>query len=165
MNISPDNSVKNMGMAEGAGANGGAASIDAALRAIAHAPVPAGIEERVHAALRSAPRHSLVLAWPAAFAGNSNWLRAAAAAAIVFVVAGGGWGVYMHVQRPMAGVVTIPVAQPAAGGGFSSAGAMRTPATVKGPMAVQPASRAQAKHRKKAGATAKVQPVPAAAAK
>jgi hypothetical protein len=150
------------------GAKAGSISIDDTLRVISHVPVPEGIEDRVHAALRSAPRQSRVLAWPAAEPavwGNS-WLRAAAAATIMFVVAGGGWGVYMRVQRPESKVVVMPVAQPAAaGGGLRSAAAIRTPATVKGPVVVQPANRAKAKHGKKAPATEKVQPVPVAAAK
>jgi hypothetical protein len=56
----------------------------------------------------------------------------------VFVVAGGGWGVYRHGQlHQPAKVNAAPapqVAAPAAGG-FSSAGAIRTPQTVKGPAA------------------------------
>lgn len=148
----------------------GGASIDDTLRVITQAPVPAGIEERVHAALRAAPRHTRVLAWPAVspatatFWGNSNWVRAAAAASIVFAVAGGGWGVYLHVQRPENKVVVVPVAQPAAGAGFSSAGAIRTPATVKGPVVAQPAAPATT-HRRKHPARRAAQPIPAAAAK
>lgn len=160
MNGTPNNPL------QGAGTKAGGISIDDTLRVIARAPVPEGIEERMHAALRAAPRHSLVLAWPATepavFRGGS-WLRAAAAAAIVFVVAGGGWGVYLRVQQPQSKVVVMPV--PAtAGGGFSSAGAMRTPAAVKGPV-IQPVSPEKAKHGKKSVATAKEQPVPVAAAK
>jgi hypothetical protein len=155
---------------QSAGAKAGNISIDNTLQVIVHAPVPEGIEDRIHAALRAAPRRSRVLAWPAVettvFWGNS-WLRTAAAAAIVFVVAGGGWGVYMRVQRPESKVIVMPMTQPAAaGGGFSSAGAIRTPATVKGPVVMQPANPAKAKHRKKpAAAKAQPVPVPIAAAK
>lgn len=135
--------------------------IDDTLRLIAHVPVPDGIEDRVHAVLSLAPRHTQILAWPAALDAPAywagGWMRAAAAAAIVFVVAGGGWGVYTHVERPGARAVTIPAAQPATGGAFSSAGAMRTPDTVKGPMVVQPAA---APH--KATARRKMSPRPAA---
>ena len=74
-------------------------SADETLRIIAGLPAPAGLEERVHAVLRAAPRRGRVLAWPEALRPQSSWMRTAAAAAIVFVVAGGGWGVYMHVEQ------------------------------------------------------------------
>jgi hypothetical protein len=107
------------------------------LRLIAGLPAPAGLEERVHKALRAAPRSGRVLAWPARFHARtvmeSNWVRAAAAAAIVFVVVGGGWGVYSHVQPGPAGkVIVMPQRMPTAGG-FSGAGAIRTPETLPGP--------------------------------
>jgi hypothetical protein len=107
------------------------------LRLIAGLPAPAGLEERVHKALRAAPRSGRVLAWPAKFrakaALESNWMRAAAAAAIVFVVVGGGWGVYSRVQPGPAGkVIVMPQPMPSSGG-FSGAGAIRTPATIPGP--------------------------------
>ena len=74
-------------------------------------------------------------------------MRTAAAAAIVFVVAGGGWGVYTHVQNVQqsqpAKVIVVPRGlQP---GGFSGAGAMRTPQTLPGPtvtLPVKPTARA-----------------------
>jgi hypothetical protein len=67
-------------------------------------------------------------------------MRSAAAAAIVFVVAGGGWGVYMRVeqQNQPAKVIVMPARIPVPGG-FSGAGAMRTPLTLPGPAAPQPA--------------------------
>ena len=118
----------------GIGEKGEPAGYDATLHLVTHAPVPDGLEERVHAALQTAPRSGRLLAWPAA----AGWVRSAAAAAIVFVVAGGGWGVYRHAQlHQPAKVNAAPapqVAAPAAGG-FSSAGAIRTPQTVKGPAA------------------------------
>ena len=61
-------------------------------------------------------------------------MRSAAAAAIVFVVAGGAWSIYMHVQPPKPGTT---FAAPA--GGFSSAGAMRVPQTITGPVIAKPA--------------------------
>jgi hypothetical protein len=61
------------------------------LRLIASLPAPEGLEERVHATLRAAPRRGRVLAWPMALRPESSWMRTAAAAAIVFLVAGGGW--------------------------------------------------------------------------
>ena len=151
------------------------------LRLIASLPAPTGLEERVRAGLHAAPRAPRVLAWPVAFsvAGGLNsggWLRGAAAAAIVFVVAGGGWGVYSRVQRPQAAkVITMPV-RVAAPGGFSNAGAMRTPNTLNGPVAPIPvtvkqkqtgaAAMSAKKASRKAGTTsankAAVQPVAAA---
>jgi len=110
-------------------------SAEETLRVIANLPVPAGLEERVHGALRSAPRRGRVLAWPEGFRPQNGWMRTAAAAAIVFVVAGGGWGVYTRVEqnRP-AKVLVIP--RIAAPGGFSGASAVRTPQTLSGPMVV-----------------------------
>jgi hypothetical protein len=111
------------------------------LRLIAGLPAPTGLEERVHKALRAAPRSGRVLAWPASFRARiasgtvleSNWMRAAAAAAIVFVVVGGGWGVYSRVQPGPAGKgLVMPQPMPSSGG-FSGAGAIRTPATIPGP--------------------------------
>jgi hypothetical protein len=64
-------------------------------------------------------------------------MRSAAAAAIVFVVAGGGWGVYTHVeQNQPAKVIVMPARMPAIGG-FGGAGAIRTPQTLPGPKAPQ----------------------------
>jgi len=133
-----------------------AAQVEETLRAIANVPVPEGLEKRIHAALlKAAPRHGRILAWPvtaepAAIWGGGNWMRAAAAAAIVFAVAGGGWGVFMHVQHPVSRAIAMPAVHPAAGGGFSSAGAMRTPQTVKGPVLAQPAQPRKTGARRKA---------------
>jgi len=108
------------------------------LRLIASLPAPEDLEDHVHAALRAAPRRGLVLAWPRAIRPESSWMRTAAAAAIVFVVAGGGWGVYTRVeQNQPAKVIVMPPRMPIAGG-FSGAGAMRTPQTLPGPAAPQP---------------------------
>jgi len=128
MNSNPHNA-----MSSDSGPNSG----EDTLRLIAGLPAPAGLEERVHKALGAAPRSGRVLAWPAGFraktALESNWMRAAAAAAIVFVVVGGGWGVYSRVQPGQAGkVVVMPQPMPSSGG-FSGAGAIRTPATIPGP--------------------------------
>jgi hypothetical protein len=107
------------------------------LRLIAGLPAPAGLEERVHKALRVAPRRARVLAWPERLRAKtvleSNWMRAAAAAAIVFVVVGGGWGVYSRVQPGQAGKVLVMPQRMPSSGGFSGAGAKRTPATILGP--------------------------------
>ena len=113
----------------------GESGYESTLHLVTHAPVPAGIEHRVHAALQAAPRSARILAWPMA-----GWVRTAAAAAIVVVVGGGGWGVYRHAQvhqpsRMIASPAPVVVAPTA--GGFSSAGAIRTPQTVKGPAAIE----------------------------
>jgi len=101
---------------------------------VANLPAPSGLEDRIHASLRSAPRPARVLAWPARLKPESNWMRSAAAAAIVFVVAGGGWGVYTRVEQSRPGkVIAMPLH--AAPGGFSGAGAVRTPTTIPGPAA------------------------------
>ncbi|MGA3334932.1 MAG: hypothetical protein ABSC62_12295 [Terracidiphilus sp.] len=131
------------------------------LRLIAGLSAPAGLEDRVHAALRAAPRRGRVLAWPSnlrlKMVPESNWMRTAAAAAIVFVVVGGGWGVYTRVQPGQpAKVIAMPPRIPAAGG-FSGAGAIRTPQTLPGPAAPQPANAgtAQPKGAKKPAARLK----------
>lgn len=104
------------------------------LRLIANLPAPAGLEDRLHEVMRSAPRRGRILNWPAKTLMRADWMRAAAAAAIAFVVAGGGWGVYSRVQQaPPANAVAMPP-HVAAPGGFSSAGAMRTPPTIEGPV-------------------------------
>jgi hypothetical protein len=130
------------------------------LRLIASLPAPAGLEGRVHKALRAAPRRGRVLAWPTGLRSimrpKSTWMRAAAAAAIVFVVVGGGWGVYTRVQHGQpAKVIVLPPHVPASGG-FSGAGAMRTPQTLPGPRATPaPKTRpAQTKGAKKPAAPA-----------
>jgi hypothetical protein len=107
------------------------------LRLIAHLPAPQGLEDRVHAALHSRPRRGRMLSWPSVPRLESNWMRSAAAAAIVFVVAGGGWGIYSRVQQPQAKVIVMPL-HVATQGGFSSAGAMRTPNTLNGPVLAHP---------------------------
>jgi hypothetical protein len=116
--------------------------VDATLRLVASLPAPQGLEDRVHAALRSAPRRGARVIqwpgdWPAGFRTDSAWMRSAAAAAIVFVVVGGGWGVYSRVQPPK--VIAMP-SHVGAPGGFSSGGAMRTPQTLNGPVINHPAA-------------------------
>jgi hypothetical protein len=110
---------------------------DTTLRLIATVPAPEGLEDRVHARLRSTPRTARILEWPAAFRTDSAWMRSAAAAAIAFVVVGGGWGVYSRVQPNK--VIAMPP-HVAAPGGFSNAGAMRTPQTLNGPVLEHPAN-------------------------
>ncbi len=160
MKLTPHNSLP---------ANSTPASGEETLRLIASLPAPEGLEDRVHAVLGAAPRNARVLAWPAdsrwSIRRQSGWMRSAAAAAIVFVVVGGGWGVYTRVQHGKpAKVIVMPARMPATGG-FSGAGAIRTPQTLSGPSVNQPAEKpqAQAKASKKPSAPAanlKVQPGP-----
>jgi hypothetical protein len=120
------------------------------LRLIAKLPAPDGLEDRVHAALNAMPRGSRVLSWPKTFHPMNGWMRGAAAAAIVFVVAGGGWGVYTRVQSTQielnqpAKAIVMPARTPVAGG-FSGAGAMRTPLTLPRPTAPETAKTSPAK--------------------
>jgi hypothetical protein len=117
----------------------GPGSVEATLRLIATLPAPEGIEERVQSALLSAPRTARMPVWPVALRPQGGWMRAAAAVAIVLVVAGGGWSIYSRVQpgQPVGARAVPPhVAAPAAG--FSSAGAMRTPQTLNGPVVPAP---------------------------
>jgi hypothetical protein len=116
---------------------------EATLRLIARLPAPSGLEDRVYAALAAHPRSARILSFPAPHRPASEWMRAAAAAAIVFVVAGGGWGIYTHVQPAQAGKAAImphpAMPHTAQGSGFSNAGAMRTPQLINGPVVVHPA--------------------------
>ena len=150
------------------------------LRLIAKLPPPEGLVDRVQSRLRTAPPAAKLLGWPVALRPVGGWMhgdfvRAVAAASIVCVVAGGAWGIYMHVPpaaAPAAKVIVMP-ARVGSSGGFSSAGAMRTPDTLKGPVlthnvksesqqieAVPPASNGA--HKSKPGKTKK-SPAPAAA--
>lgn len=113
------------------------------LRLIASLPAPEGLAERVrgglHAGRNAGSRaDGRVLQWPARMAssnlaGAREWLRSTAAAAIVCVVAGGAWWIYSSVPPTAGSAVAAPVhVRPA--GGFSSASAIHTPDTLKGPV-------------------------------
>jgi hypothetical protein len=125
----------------------GVSEAEKTLRMIAQLPAPVGLEERVSAALKAGRPAGQVLAWPGATRSGrvggghpgSGFMRAAAAAAIVCVVAGGGWGIYSGVQQGQSARVVAPP-HAVNSGGFSNAGAMRTPQTVVGPDAPRPAS-------------------------
>jgi hypothetical protein len=121
----------------GPGTETTADSAEATLRLISRLPAPTGLEDRVMAGLKAAPRTARVLHWPARLYPTGSWMRGAAAAAIVFVVAGGGWGIYTRVQ-PSQTTKVIVMPRAGAGGGFSNAGAMRTPQTVNGPVVTEP---------------------------
>ena len=123
------------------------------LRLIAQLPAPEGLEDRVQAGLRAAPRRARVLAWPGAFSPAAGWVRAAAAAAIVFVVAGGGWGIYSRVQPgvPVHGVAGPRMAAP---GSFAGAEAERRPKKLAGPVVTHPVTPATIKLKTPAKAAA-----------
>jgi hypothetical protein len=108
------------------------------LRLIAQLPSPEGLDDRVIAGLHQVPRKGRILYWPGSLSGSGGaWMRGAAAAAIVFVVAGGGWGIYTRVEPAQpARVLIMPRA--GTGRGFSSAGEMRTPETLHGPVVARP---------------------------
>jgi hypothetical protein len=120
----------------------GMSEAEETLRLIARLPEPDGLEKRVLAGLAvertSGGPTARVLEWPAGFRPASDWMRAAAAAAIVFVVVGGGWGVYSRVQPPPTAKVIVMPARVASPGGFSNAGAIRTPHTLNGPTVANP---------------------------
>ncbi len=126
-------------------------SAEETLRLIAGLPAPEGLEARVKEALRTAPPAGRVLAWPAriraGIAPGGHWRRAAAAAAIVFAVVGGGWGVLNRAGRSAAGQAAAAPAQLPAAGGFSAAGAVRTPQTLPGPAVKQPAQKVVTKKK------------------
>jgi hypothetical protein len=136
----------------------GASTGEDTLRLIAGLPAPKGLEERVRRALRTAPRQGRVLAWPQVLRAEAAWVRATAAAAIVMVVAGGGWGVYSHIQPWHAG--NAPAARVGAMGGFSGANAVRSPQTLEPPVVSPPAKSAvqSPMHKKALKKKAKVQP-------
>lgn len=122
--------------------NPSATEAEETLRLVASLPAPHGLEDRVKAGLQVVPRTGRVLHWPSR-RGGSAWMRgtavrAAAAAAIVFAVAGGGWGVYSRVQLSQSPKVIAMPQRINAPGGFSNAGAMRTPQTLSGPMLAHP---------------------------
>jgi hypothetical protein len=108
---------------------------EATLRLIATLPTPVGLEKRVIARVRSAPRSGRVLSWPGLVNPTENWFRTAAAAAIVFVVIGGGWEVNSRVQS-----ISSVAAPPSTGaaGAFSNAGAVRVPQSLPAPVIAQP---------------------------
>ncbi len=106
------------------------------LRLIATLPTPRGLEDRVIAGLRTAPRAGRVISFPRVLSPAENWFRAAAAAAIAFLVVGGGWSIYSRVQP--AGVNAI-APQTIHSNGFSNAGAVRVPQTLQAPIVKEPA--------------------------
>lgn len=128
--------------------NAGVTDAEETLRLIAALPAPEGVAERVKHRLHAAPRKSGVISWPTSATGV-HWtqlaaMRAAAAAAIVVAVAGGAWGVYTHIQiAPEPAAVAAPQRVDGGGGGLSTAGAVRKPKTLEGPVIAAPANAKQ----------------------
>jgi hypothetical protein len=126
----------------------GSGEFEETLRLIARLSAPEGLEERLQVGLRAASRTTLgrarILHWPVALRLDNAWMqsslaRTAAAAAIVAVVVGGGWGVISRVQPAQsAKAIAIPP-RVSLQSSFSSAGAMRTPQTLNGPIVEPPA--------------------------
>jgi hypothetical protein len=112
------------------------------LRLIAGLPAPDGLKDRVHSRLRTAPRAAGLLPWPITplmgYRFHSPAFRTAAAAAIVCVVAGGGWQIFSHVQTAPQPNAIVQPARIGNSGGFSNAGAMRTPDTLDRPVLKHP---------------------------
>jgi hypothetical protein len=149
----------------GSSAASNVAQAEETLRIIARLPAPAGLEDRLHVALKCAPQTANLLSWPAGGDSGRGWTqsnlaRRAAAAAIVFVVAGGGWGVYSRVNPAQAPRV-IMMPRVGSGGGFSTSNAIRTPQTLTGPVLLHPVAPVQAESHP-GSTSAKASPHPGA---
>ena len=111
---------------------------------VARLSAPEGLEERVQAGLRTTALAELpkarILRWPVALRLDNDWMRAAAAAAIVAVVVGGGWRISSRFQPAQPSSAAAVPQRGAGQSGFSSAGAMRTPQTLNGPVVAHPAT-------------------------
>ena len=112
---------------------------DATLRLIAELPAPSGLAERVKGRLQvksveTARGGGRLLAWPTRVSAMQNWMRSAAAAAIVGVVSGGAWWIYASVAPANGGSAVAAPVRVHRAGGFSSASAVHTPDTLKGPV-------------------------------
>jgi hypothetical protein len=123
------------------GRNAGALAAEETLRLIASLPAPEGLEDRLKAGLRSVPQRGNVISWP--FSATEGWMHGAgmktvAAAAIVLAIAGGGWGVYSHIQVAPVPSAFIEPQLPNGAGRFSTAGAVHVPQTVQGPIVAAP---------------------------
>jgi hypothetical protein len=113
------------------------AEFERTLKLLAALPAPEGLAGRVQTRLgapAAAPVRGRLLPWPTERATRTVWLRAAIAAGLLAAVAAGGMTAYRWVApAPMAH--TVP-ARPAVQQNFSTAGAMRTPLTLNGPVAL-----------------------------
>ena len=122
-----------------------ATDAERSLRLLASLPAPTGLEDRLKSGLRNASQHASPIPWPRSSSGAARWaqssyMRGAAAAAIVLIVVGGGWGVYSRFQpAPVPAAQVAPQPMSGSSGGFSTAGARRTPKTVEVPVIAAPA--------------------------
>jgi hypothetical protein len=123
-------------------------SAEETLRLIARLHAPEGLEERVQESLRVAvvtsAHKAKIFSWPVWLRPSDGGmqsapLRAAAAAAIVAVVVGGGWIVSSRLPAAQPGMAVTTSPRGASSGGFSSAGAKRTPQTLDRPVVATPA--------------------------
>jgi hypothetical protein len=101
---------------------------------------PKGLAERVQSRLEDEPRrrtHRGLLHLFDPLTPWGNWMRGLAAAAIVAILAGGCWEVFSRSHAP-AVTPSASLAAPSTtttGNGFTSAGAVRKPQTLDGPLA------------------------------
>jgi hypothetical protein len=119
------------------------------LRQVARLSAPEGLEERLTAQLRAAMRstpsssgiavrlNAVLRGWQFFFM-ESQPLRAAAAVAIAAAVLGGGWTLARQtapadMARHQQPVQPMQLSTPSSGG-FSTAGTMRVPETLQGPV-------------------------------
>jgi len=132
---------------------------EATLRLIAKLPAPEGLVGRVQSGLRAAPKDARVLDWPVVAESSHSWLngwvRGAAAAAIVCLVAGGAWQISLRMVPAGGGNATAAPVRVRPAGGFSSAGAMRTPDTLNGPVLKQEQKKKAEDVKKKGGSEKK----------
>jgi hypothetical protein len=115
---------------------------EATLKLVAAVAAPEGLAERVKARLAAdgaVPVRGRLLSWPSPRGMRAEWLRGAVAAALLAAVAVGGALAYRWVAPVPVAHKAPAIARPAAQSGFSTAGAMRTPKTLVGPLA--PASK------------------------
>lgn len=115
---------------------------DHTLRIVSNLPAPDGLEDRLMETLKRSHRTTSLLKWPVDVRAHGHWMRSdlargVAAAAIVLAVCGGSWSVYSRVH-PAEAPRMVAMPRVAAPGGFSSAGAMRTPQTLNGPVLARP---------------------------
>jgi hypothetical protein len=142
------------------------ADAESTLRLIAQLPAPQGLEDRIRITLADAYRRKpgRLFFWPVSGAAGNAWLRSAAAAAIALVIVGGGWSISVRMQPWQRRHISVAPSQISAPGGFSGAGAIRTPQTLNGPVLAHPVKTQdeQSKRSKKEGTkkSAPVKPVP-----
>ena len=117
--------------------------VDESLRLLSQVELPAGLEDRLRAGLRLAvtePGSARILSWPTKtgkrVVRSMAWRRAAAAIFLAAAILGCAWSVLWQQKSRSASIQqNHPMVRPLPAGGFSNAGAMRTPKTLDGPIA------------------------------